>query len=172
MFAICLVVLGVLSRSSPSFACYSQCSAQCGGTNDSSCIPTCMSSCQNALGGAFQSNGGAVEQYGAIAFSNGTMNYGFSFNRENRQSAETIAMEYCANGSDEPNDCKVATWFYNHCAALATKANSPGQANGSWAAEHASSRRVAEKMALASCRKYAGHAGKECKIIESFCAGL
>lgn len=170
MLIVRLALLGMLFLPSLSFACYSQCSAQCGGSSDTSCIPMCMSSCQSTSDGGTQSGGSAVTQYGAIAFSQGTMNYGFSYNKGSRRVAETVAMEYCAKAPDNPKDCKVATWFYNHCAALALKPSAPGKANGAWAAEHASSLRVAKKNALNSCRKYAGQDVNQCKVVESFCA--
>lgn len=170
MLILRLALLGILSWPSFGFACYSQCSAQCGGSSDTGCIPMCMSSCQSTSDGATQSGGNAVTQYGAIAFSQGTMNYGISYHKASRRAAEATAMDYCANAPDKPKDCKVATWFYNHCAALAIKPNTPGKANGAWAAEHAASSRLAKKNALNACRKYAGQDANQCKVVESFCA--
>lgn len=170
MFILRLGLLGMLCLLAwPSLgsACFSRCSVQCGGSSDAGCVPMCMSYCSD---GATQSGGSAVTHYGAIAFSHGTMNYGISHHKASRRAAEATAMGYCANAPDKPKDCKVATWFHNHCAALAIKPNTPGKANGAWAAEHAASLRVAKKNALSSCRKYAGQDANQCKVIESFCA--
>lgn len=170
VLAFCSVVFGIFLMPSTGFACYSQCAAQCGGTSDTGCIPMCMSSCSSTSDGAAQQGGSAAKQYGSIAFSKSTMSYGLSHNYASRQTAEAVAMDYCAKAPDMPKDCKVAVWFYNRCAALAIKSSSPGKADGAWAAEHAASRRSSEKKAMASCRKYAGQAAKECKIAESFCS--
>ncbi|NJM10695.1 MAG: DUF4189 domain-containing protein [Synechococcaceae cyanobacterium SM1_2_3] len=164
-------ILGVMSWHTASFACYSQCSLECDRSNDASCIPLCVSSCQGMNMDYIEPGSGAKlpDKYGAIAFSHATMNYGISYNFDSRQAAEAAAVNYCANNANKPTDCQVATWFYNHCGALAIKPNS-GKGDGAWAAEHAGSRRSAEQKAMLSCARFAGPAAKNCRVVKSFCA--
>jgi len=83
--------------------------------------------------------------YGAIAFSPSSGSFGYSDNYANRTQAENRAKSECGK-----NDCVIATWFFNHCGALATSAN------GSWGAEHSRSEVNAKSLALSRCAKEGG----------------
>ena len=48
------------------------------------------------------------------------------------------------------NDCKVATWFFNNCGALATGSN------GAWGAGHGDNERKAQTAAQTRCAKEGG----------------
>ena len=96
----------------------------------------------------------ADDNYGAIAFSQSTGNYGFSYDYDSRASAEARAREKCGD-----HNCTVVLWFVNACGALAT---GDGNAYGTgWA----SSRREAENIAMSNCRGEASG----CSVIRWAC---
>ena len=86
----------------------------------------------------------AAANFGAIAYSNTTGAYGYSYDYGSRRSAEQAALANCrSNGSG----CKVVIWFQNSCGALAI-----GSDFG-WGAAWASSRSQAERSAMRYCRQ-------------------
>jgi len=97
-----------------------------------------------------------IRRYGAIAYSPSGGSYGYSSNFADRADAETRALKEC--GKD---DCVIATWFFNHCGALATSSN------GSWGADQAASEQGAQALAQARCVR---EGGSNCKIMASQCA--
>jgi Domain of unknown function (DUF4189) len=83
----------------------------------------------------------ADDNYGAIAFSQDSGNYGYAIDYDSRRSAEADALKECGDG------CEVVVWFKNACGALAT-----GDDNGygtGWASNHAD----AEDIAMSACNK-------------------
>jgi hypothetical protein len=93
----------------------------------------------------------AEDNYGAIAYSESSGNWGSSYDYGSRQQAENAALNRC--GSD---DCEVKAWFKNSCGALA--AGDDGALGWSWAAD---SREEAESRALSECRAK----GSNCRIL-------
>ncbi|HTS42392.1 MAG TPA: DUF4189 domain-containing protein [Xanthobacteraceae bacterium] len=94
--------------------------------------------------------------YGAIAFSPGSGSFGYSDNYANRTQAENRAKSECGK-----NDCKIATWFFNQCGALAISGN------GSWGADHSGREQGARSLALARCAK---EGGTNCEIKVIHCS--
>jgi len=83
----------------------------------------------------------ADDHYGAIAYSQSTGSYGFSYDYDSRAAAEAQARENC-----DDRGCTVVLWFVNACGALAT---GNGHAYGTgWA----SSRGEAESIAMSNCK--------------------
>lgn len=104
-------------------------------------------------------DGGA--RYGAIAYDPATRSFGWSYRWGTRALAEQRALQECrAAGGRE---CLVATWFQNHCGALAS---SP---RGAWGSTSAPSSGAAAGGALAECARYAG--GERCSVLARGCSG-
>jgi hypothetical protein len=93
----------------------------------------------------------ADDNYGAIAYSPSTGNYGYSYDYSSRGEAERSALTRC-----KKDDCVIKVWFKNSCGALAKAGN--GALGYSWAA---SNREEAESEALSQCRKR----GSKCRIV-------
>lgn len=93
----------------------------------------------------------ADDNYGAIAYSKSTGNYGYSHDYSSRSQAEQAALGECKSG-----DCQIKCWFKNSCGALAKAGN--GALGYSWAA---SDRQEAERVALEQCRQR----GSNCHIV-------
>lgn len=94
---------------------------------------------------------GADDNYGAIAYSESTGNWGSSYDYGSRQQAENVALRSCKS-----DDCEVKAWFKNSCGALAAGDN--GALGWSWAADD---REEAESRALSECRAN----GSNCQIL-------
>ena len=100
----------------------------------------------------------AQPNYGAISYSEGTREHGFSFDFQSRGEAEARALSECEQAAGS-GDCYVLIWFRNACGALA---ESPGGGFGSgWGSERA----VAEQYALESCNEF----GQQCTISQWVC---
>lgn len=88
----------------------------------------------------------SADNFGAIAYSNTTGAYGYSYDHRSRGSAEVRAMSECrARG----RGCKVAIWFKNACGSVAAGSNG-------WGSAWASTRRDAERAAIRNCSRYTG----------------
>ena len=91
-------------------------------------------------------SGASAENFGAIADSENTGSYGYSYDYEHRRGAENRALNECFDtGAD---DCRVVIWFKNGCGALAIGNDGAGWG---WAGGH---RRQAEENALNGCYDY------------------
>ena len=145
--AMALVALLAVSTATPAHAyCGSQ--IQPGGWYKYVCTP-------NSPPGSGRSGGS--RQYGAIAYSPATGNYGYSDNYPDETQAERRALSECSQA-----DCVIGIWFWNQCGALATADN------GSWGADRGASQAQAQSLALARCRK---ENGDNCQIKLSHCSG-
>jgi hypothetical protein len=91
--------------------------------------------------------------YGAIAFSQGTGAYGYSYDAGSRGSVEEAALTRCGGS------CSVVLWFKNACGALAA-GDSHGFGTG-WAGD----RSRAEEIAMSNCAK----STNDCKLLASTC---
>jgi serine/threonine-protein kinase len=89
--------------------------------------------------------------YGAIAYSQSTGCWGYSYNYGSRQAAISEALRRCGE-----SDCQWKVWFKNSCGALAKAEN--GALGWSWGAD---SRAEAEARALEECESR----GSNCEII-------
>jgi serine/threonine-protein kinase len=98
----------------------------------------------------------AADSFGAIAFSQATGGYGFSYDHGTRREAESRAMSECNSRS---RGCKVAIWFKNACGAVATGSN-----NG-WGSAWAGSRERAERDAIGYCSEQT----RNCQVLAWAC---
>jgi len=85
----------------------------------------------------------ARDNFGAIAYSPSTGAHGWSYDYASRAAAEEVALANCRQLA---GDCVVPVWFRNACGALAVGSGGHGSGWGT-------SRRLAERFALRSCRK-------------------
>ncbi len=132
--------------------CWEACSTYC----DMYYQGTCTSyrrSCEQRCGSPGPA---APRSFGAIAYSPGTGGYGYSFKLANRAEAEKRAIQEC--GKD---DCKVATWFFNNCGALAIGKN------GAWGGANGNTERIAQAAAQRRCAK---EGGTNCEIKFTQCS--
>tara|TARA_R110002020_G_scaffold12842_5_gene46686 strand:+ start:1952 stop:2332 length:381 start_codon:yes stop_codon:yes gene_type:complete len=86
----------------------------------------------------------SADNFGAIAFSQGTGGFGFSYDHGSRRDAENRAMAECRART---RGCKVAIWFKNACGSVARGPNG-------WGSAWAGSRRQAEQAALRNCSQH------------------
>jgi len=83
--------------------------------------------------------------YGALAISQGNGAAGTSSKRVSYENARDWALHYCGEYAD---DCKIAVYFVNTCAAVAR-----GE-NGGYGTGKSNSLSTAKSVAMASCRRY------------------
>lgn len=102
--------------------------------------------------------------YGAIATAAPTTDhFGYSYGQGTRAAAERVALSECARrAGSQRHACRVTTWFYNQCGAIARGADN------AWGADHAGSLRVARTKALAACQANDRSGG--CKVSASYCS--
>ncbi len=101
---------------------------------------------------------GAVDRYGAIAYSPSDGAAGWVTDGQTRDAAESGAMARCkAHGKA----CRDAVWVKNAWGALATASGGMH-----WGAEAGLTEAEAIEKALASCRS---SGGKDCKVIQVIC---
>ncbi len=93
----------------------------------------------------------AQDNYGAIAYSESSGKWGYSYDYGSRGQAENAALRRCKSG-----DCEIKLWFKNSCGALAK--GDKGALGWLWAAE---GRREAESRALSESRAR----GSNCRIL-------
>lgn len=112
------------------------------------------------------------KNHAAIAISTKTLRYTTSSMHDTRSNARKEALAKCREGleSEHMDDCKIATWFYNMCGALAMDlgTDKPNNKDMAWGADWAATQKVAEKEAMENCEKHSKH-GK-CAIVTSFCS--
>jgi len=85
----------------------------------------------------------SVDVWGAIAYSQPDMAYGYSFQVEDEATARKVALENCRKRGTH---CVVETVFSHACAALAAGGEHIG-----WGTDH--TREAAEKRALSECSR-------------------
>ncbi|MDB5612542.1 MAG: hypothetical protein JWQ22_195 [Devosia sp.] len=83
--------------------------------------------------------------YGALAISQDTGAAGTSTKRVTYDNARDWALHYCGEYAD---DCKIAVYFVNTCAAVAR-----GE-NGGYGTGKSNNISTAKNTAIASCRRY------------------
>ncbi len=125
-----------------------------------SCVASCRSE-QQGTGSGSGSSAPAARQFGAIAHSRATGDYGYSFGQASRGRAEETALGYCRGQRNRAQDCSVLVWFWNACAALATAGN------GAFGGDHAPDRKTAQQSALRICADYGG---ANCKVVRTVCS--
>jgi hypothetical protein len=123
----------------------------CSQVKDGQCVET-QRFCYDEPGGG----AGHRTTYGAIAYSPSSGSFGYSYEHANRTQAESRAVREC--GKD---DCKVATWFFNNCGAVAAASN------GAWGGAQGGSERTAQSAALSRC---ANEGGTSCEIKVTRCS--
>jgi hypothetical protein len=148
----------LLGETSPAVAsCYSDCLGRCsmiGQTDTAACRSQsayCSSKCM--FGGK------DTRAYGAIAYSENDGAFGFSYGHASQDRAQGIAMDEC--GKNGGGSCRIATWYYNSCGALAKSSNGP------WGVGQKDAVRQAQAEAVAYCVRYGG---KNCKVVRTTCS--
>jgi serine/threonine-protein kinase len=104
----------------------------------------------------FEQGRSRASNFGAIAYSPDTRDYGYSFGYSSRSEAERRAKREC--GKD---DCEIAAWFENSCGAVAVGDD------GTWAGGTGNTERAARQDAMTDCTS---DGGKNCKVLYSRCA--
>lgn len=99
-----------------------------------------------------------ANSFGAIAYSNTSGGYGYSYGYSSRGAAEQRALGECRSRGGR--NCQVVMWFANQCAALAT-GNSYG-----WGVGMATTRQQASNIAMRYCRQN----DRGCQVRETVCS--
>ncbi len=165
-----LMLLPFLAPGAAAEDCDLRCRTGCYGTSTAdmwkceddrrSCVASCRSNEGSSSGPGGQS-APARRAFGAIAYSAATGDYGYAFGHPGRGTAEQVALGHCRNGRERARDCRVLTWFWNQCAALAIAPD------GSHGADHAPDAATADRAALRVC---AGYGGVGCRVVQRFCS--
>ncbi len=135
----------------------------------------CWSACQSAYDSCRQAYderdcattrsicqlGCSFESYGAIAYSEQTGAFGWSFEHGTQAAAEASALGYCQERQEGTEDCRVLTWFRSACGALALDPSGP------YGAAWGQSEEEASRNALAVCGQYGGGA---CAVAQTVCS--
>lgn len=108
------------------------------------------------LASSFVTAEARADNYGAIAYSPASGAVGWSYDHPSRRRAERVAMGNCQSYAD---DCRIATFFFNACGAVARASN------GGWGADWGNDRREAEDNALAACYNH----GDNCRVVRWAC---
>ena len=96
------------------------------------------------------------EYYGAIAYTVTGKAYGWASDHPTREAAEKAALAHCRKFAE---DCRVAVWFRNACAALAI--GPKGDYGSAWG----ETQEATDKEALKLCAKYS----KGCVVRHRVC---
>jgi Domain of unknown function (DUF4189) len=157
--ALLIGALTVFGAASPASAsCYSDCMIGCTGYGQSSSY-SCTTKSGYCSGKCLMEGGGVAKTFGAIAYSESTGSYGYSYKFANRKQAETEARNQCANKGGR--NCKVATWYVDSCGALAKSSHGP------WGVGQKNSQQAAQKEAQAYCKQ---HGGRDCSVVFTGCS--
>ncbi|MBK9266879.1 MAG: DUF4189 domain-containing protein [Polyangiaceae bacterium] len=108
-------------------------------------------------------------EYGAIAYSEGTGAYGWATDYDTRDIAESVALRRCG---EHAQDCYVAIWVHNGCAALARGSRVGNVVHAGWAwatgqGSESANRGVAERQALTFCSQRTTN----CTVTATVCSG-
>jgi hypothetical protein len=99
------------------------------------------------------------DKWVAIAVSDKTLAYGFSWQANSAEEAERKAMSFCLKSA---SDCKVKITQLNMCLALAESVN-----DLTWGVDSDRNGKRAQAKALAQCRKYNG---RDCRVVADPCS--
>ena len=98
-----------------------------------------------------------TEQFAALAFSDETRAYGYSYNQPNRKTADEVALAEC---SKHASDCKIEMWT-NRCLSLARADD------GSWGTHWKENKQDAVAAAMKICSQHSN----TCKTVVAVCNG-
>jgi hypothetical protein len=109
-------------------------------------------------------------EFGAIAYSEKTGAYGWASSYDTRDIAESVALRRCG---EHAQDCYVAIWVQNGCAALARGARTGDVVHAGWAwagarGSESANRGAAEPSALTFCSQRTTN----CVIEVIACSGI
>lgn len=156
---ISFVVLALVAAIMPASAsCYSDCMIGCTGWGQSSTY-SCTTRSGYCSGKCLMEGGGVPSLYGAIAYSDRTGAFGYSYKHGSRRQAEAEARGQCANKGG--TNCKIATWYVNSCGALAKSGHGP------WGVGQKNSEQAAQRQAQAFCKQ---HGGRDCSVVFTGCS--
>jgi hypothetical protein len=100
--------------------------------------------------------------WGALAVSNSTTNYGYSYDYTSSDAANAAALQACNSAMKGKSDCKVRSTFSRNCIALATSGE------GIWGYSRTYGDLVADdKEALNYCQN---SGGKSCATVLAYCS--
>jgi hypothetical protein len=109
-----------------------------------------------------QGGGGLPAIWGALAVSNSTTNYGYSYDYPSGEAANAAALQSCNSTMKGKRDCKVRSTFSGNCIALATSDD------GAWGFSKAYGDLVADDHeALGYCQN---SGGKSCTTVLAYCS--
>lgn len=97
--------------------------------------------------------------FGALAYDANSGASGYSYDYASQQDANARAVSECAKHGSR---CAVVMRFANECAAYARSANGGAGWGTAW------TKRAAESVAMAYCKKY----GPSCQVVTSACSSL
>ncbi|MCW5773975.1 MAG: DUF4189 domain-containing protein [Rhodospirillaceae bacterium] len=99
-------------------------------------------------------------EWGALALSERSTAYGFSYDYDSQETAAKRAMAECAKNAQ---DCRVHTTFRNTCLILA------GSVDGPFGWAWGGREETRSERALAQCRQ---RGAVNCKVVRRVCSGL
>lgn len=168
-------------------SCYAECHASCARRSDGVTAAMCEQSCARFCGGY-----GSKEPppdghphdpprpprpphwtrpglyYGAIAIAPSRLVYATNTGTLTQGEAEQSALQSCRQQIPEsPDDCRIALWFRDTCAALAIQ-DDPQRVDWGWAAAWGTAKAEAEAQALIKCNSHTSR--KACVVVTSVCA--
>jgi len=104
------------------------------------------------------------DSYAAIAFSEKTGRYGYTYDQATRDIAETLARRRCKDSDPKVDDAKAVGWVHNGWVAFARGDN------GAWGVGYSygngATNREAKENALAECQKR----GKNARLVICVCS--
>jgi hypothetical protein len=156
IFCVCLLTIPstVIIVNAPALAC----GGMVDGPNGPEAENPCPPGQNNNSGGTYVN----PDRFVALAISNKTLAFGYSWNASSRAQAEQLAMANCARTSTVA-DCHVETWAVNACMAIA-KSLPDMQYGDAWDAIRAQ----AKQKALNQCKNV--YKGRSCKVVYQVCA--
>jgi hypothetical protein len=106
--------------------------------------------------------GGVPAIWGALAVSNSTTNYGYSYDYTSSEAANAAALQSCNSVMKGKKDCQVRSTFARNCIALATSGE------GVWGYSRTYGDLVADdREALGYCQN---SGGKSCTTVLAYCS--
>lgn len=100
--------------------------------------------------------------YTAVAVSDKSLAFGYSYEATSRAQAEQMALSACRQRRGG-SDCKLADWAENDCLGVALS-----HRDGTWAVASGSNPFLAANAAVQTCRK---DGGKACAVAATPCSG-
>jgi hypothetical protein len=102
----------------------------------------------------------AQGQWGALALSERSTAYGYSFDYDTQEKASERALAECAKNA---SDCRVHTTFRNTCLVVAGSVDGP--IGWAWGGRE----QTRDQRAVEQCRQ---RGAVNCKVVERICSGL